>query len=112
MENRAVMEKSPSDYRRITTLFRNNTFKATDFYQLVEKSDLKETQIGNSVNAMEHVWGYFKKTASEKELRRFQKSIKLMREGSMKEKTIKNFLYKLALKNDTGYLLDSYYFDY
>ncbi len=107
-----VMEKSPSYYRSISKLFQNNDFKALDFYRLVEEAINEETRIGNSINALEHVWGYFKNLAEEKDLKKFQKSINLLRDGKIKVSNIKNFLYKLALVYKSEYLINSYFFHY
>lgn len=58
-------------------------------------------------NAVQHVWGYFKKTASEKEKLRF-KTLSAAKEFN--ETAAKGFLLGCPLKYGEPYLLGLYYF--
>ena len=69
-----------------------------------------EDNIGNSVNAAQHIWGYFKNLATEVEKRRFDKLLDQYQNGTGKKQSIKNHLNKLAIKYNSEYLQDSYYF--
>ncbi|MBN2558905.1 MAG: UV DNA damage repair endonuclease UvsE [Clostridia bacterium] len=106
-----IMEKSPNDYNRIRELFNENGYPVVEFYQIVEKALELETKPGNAVNAAQHVWGYFKRQAEPREAARFFRLIEGFASGTVSLRTIKNHLQAMAVKYNTEYLLDSYYFD-
>lgn len=107
----SVLEKSPSNYHAIRQLLKDkNKYQAARFYQLIEDSQEKEEQVGDAVNGLHHVWGYFKKAASEREKSKFLENIKAYEEGKISLTRVKNILKKLALKYKEDYLLDSHYF--
>lgn len=107
----SVLGASQANYNRIRGLLKDkDDYPVEDFYKLIEESlDLQE-DIGSFINAAEHVWGYFKDKADEKEKKRFRKLIDRYKKGEIKSQTIKNFLNKLAIKYDSQYLRESYYF--
>jgi len=106
-----VLESAPSDYVEIRRLLGNkNDYPAIRFYNLIEVALQKQSSIGNSINAALHIWGYFKDTASDKEKSRFLKSIDAYQKEKTSIRTIKNSLWKMAVKYEQSYLLDSYYF--
>lgn len=66
---------------------------------------------GDSLNTALHIWGYFKDIASDREKERFFSNIEKYKEGKISLRTIKNNLWKMAVKYDEPYLLNSYYFN-
>ena len=109
----SVLEKSQSDYLEIRKLFRNkNDYPALEFYNILENAMQKPTDIGNSINAAQHVWGYFKNIATEKEKNDFIKSINNYEQNKTTIIAVKNKLKKMAVKYEQIYLLNSYYFLY
>lgn len=106
-----VLEKSPEEYVKIRKLLRDKKeYPVIDFYNLIESALQKESNVGNSINAAQHVWGYFKDIANEKEKKQFLKNIDEFLRGNISIKTIKNNLWKMAIKYDRDYLINSYYF--
>jgi UV DNA damage endonuclease len=106
-----VLEKSPADYIKIRKLLRNkDNYPAISFYNLIEAALEKETIMGNSLNTAQHIWGYFKDIATNNEKNSFFKSMDKYSAGNGTSKTIKNILWKMAVKYQQTYLLDSYYF--
>ncbi|WP_026885927.1 UV DNA damage repair endonuclease UvsE [Clostridium beijerinckii] len=106
-----VLENSPSNYLEIRKLLKDKTqYPAVKFYNCIEDAMETEITIGNSINAALHVWGYFKKLADDKEKRNFLKSIEDYEEGKISINSIKNKLFKMAVKYNESYLLNSYYF--
>ena len=106
-----VLENSPSDYVEIRKLLNEkDAYPATEFYNLIENALSKEITIGNSINAALHIWGYFKKKATDREKNSFLNNIEKYEQGQTSLKTIKNNLWKMAVKYNQSYLLDSYYF--
>ena len=106
-----VLENSHIDYLEIRKLLKNkNDYIAISFYTLLERALQRESTLGSSINAAQHVWGYFKDIASDKEKNNFLKNIEKFNRGDLSIKRIKNDLYKMAVKYQRSYLLDSYYF--
>lgn len=106
-----VLENSPMCYAEIRKLLRiKKDYPAVAFYNLIEEAMQTEGTIGNSINAALHVWGYFKDTESDQEKSSFLKSIDEYEQGKISIRTVKNNLWKMAVKYQQSYLLDSYYF--
>ncbi|PRR81692.1 UV DNA damage repair endonuclease UvsE [Clostridium vincentii] len=106
-----VLESCPSHYIEIRKLLKDkNEYPAIEMYKLIEDAMKKEIIIGISINAALHVFGYFKKSASDKERISFLKSIEEYRKGALSNKAIKNKLWKMTVKYEQSYLFDSYYF--
>lgn len=107
----SVLEKSKQDYDHIRNLLKNkNEYPAVEFYSIIENTMSKEESPGNALNAVLHVWGYFKETVQEKEKADFF----TLSSGYQNEKVtlaqIKRFLFRLTEKYNQEYLLNSYYF--
>lgn len=107
-----VLEKSPSDYLEIRSLLKDkSSYPAVCFYSIIEAALQKPHETGHSINALQHVWGYFKDIASDKEKESFIKKVQGCQQGKTTVTSIKNVLRKMAVKYEQTYLLDSYYFD-
>jgi len=105
-----MMEKSQECYDKSRQLFNDYEYPSLEFYKLTESCMELTEKTGQAVNAAEHVWGYFKETASEQEKNRFFKLLDGYREGNVKLASVKRSLYRLAKKYDSRYLQESYYF--
>lgn len=106
-----ILENSPENYLEIRKLLRSKEdYPSVLFYNLIEEALKREDIIGNAINAAQHVWGYFKNSSSDKEKDSFLKAIDGFKEGKTSIKTLKNILWKLSIKYNQGYLLNSYYF--
>ncbi len=107
-----VLEKSPAAYRAIRLLLRDKTaYPAVELYRMTEDALQKPTEIGNAVNAAQHVFGYFNKTATAAEKRRFSGLLDKYASGTGRLSPVVNHLHLLAVRYDERYLLESYYFD-
>ena len=106
-----ILEKSAADYQAIRTLLKyKNAYPFREFYSFIEDALAKETQPGAAENAAQHVWGYFKSKATPQERKVFEKKIENYRNGTGSLGTVKRQLFKLAMKYDEKYLLQSLYF--
>lgn len=106
-----VLENSPSNYLEIRNLLKDKgNYPFIRFYNLIEEALETEITLGNSLNALMHVWGYFKNKADEKEKKSFLKSIEDFKQEKITSSTIKKKLWKMAVKYNEVYLLNSYYF--
>lgn len=106
-----ILENSPSNYLEIRKLLKDkDDYPFLRFYNLIEEAMEMEITLGNSLNALMHVWGYFKNKADEKEKKNFLKSIEDFKQEKISLSAIKKKLWKMAVKHNEVYLLNSYYF--
>ena len=107
----AVLERSPAVYQAIRTLLKDKeVYPVQEFYRLIEDALAKETELGSAENAAQHVWGYFKNKATPHEHKAFTKNMENYRKGTGSLATVKRQLFKLAMKYEEKYLLESLYF--
>lgn len=106
-----ILEQAPAVYREIRELLKNRAvYPAAAFYRLIEYALTAEADRGNSVNAAEHVWGYFKNTADEREKKQFFRCLEKLKAGETSSAPCKHMLLHLAQKYRQKYLLASLYF--
>ena len=106
-----ILEKSPAVYQAIRTLLKDKeVYPVQEFYRLIETAFAEEPHPGYVENAAAHVWGYFKKHATEAERRQYEKKLVNYRNGNGTRATLKRHLFRLAQKYESEYLLQSLYF--
>jgi UV DNA damage endonuclease len=106
-----VLEKNPQLYNEIRQLLTVKVgYSRDEFLRLVELALNMDENQGYAVNALQHVWGYFKKVAQPLEKVEFEKKLRDYQSGSVTLSEIKSCLYSLAVTYDRKYLLKSYYF--
>ncbi len=104
-----ILEKSHVDYNKIRKLLKDKKeYPIFEFYNLIDHAMLMEISQGGSINAADHVWGYFKNCANEKEKKRYETLRKKYRTGTLAHK---KFLWQMAMKYQEPYLIQSYYFE-
>ena len=107
----AVLERSPAVYQTIRTLLKDKeAYPVQEFYRLIETAFAKEPHPGYVENAAAHVWGYFKKHATEAERKQYEKNLVNYRNGNGTRATLKRYLFRLVKKYESKYLLQSLYF--
>ncbi len=107
----SVLEHSPSAYLAIRSLLKDkHAYPAKQFYSILEQAMEEPLEMSNAVNALLHVWGYFKSVAQPDEKKRFFSSLDKYKNSTTKLTTVKHQLYMLAHKYEERYLLESYYF--
>ncbi len=107
-----VLAKSPKNYQLIRTLLNDKrSYPVELFYRLVDEALNTPSDFGHEVNALEHIWGYFKTCATETERRRFEKLLEEFKNTGTSLPSLKNHLYKLATVHHENYLLQAYYFN-
>ena len=107
----AILEKSPAIYQAIRTLLKDKeAYPVLEFYRLIDTAFTEEIRPGYAENAAAHVWGYFKKQATDAERKKYEKNIANFRNGTGTLATLKRQLFKLAEKCESDYLLQSLYF--
>ena len=107
----AVLERSPAVYQTIRTLLKDKeAYPVQEFYRLIETAFAEEPHPGYVENAAAHVWGYFKKHATEAERKQYEKNLVNYRNGNGTRATLKRYLFRLVKKYESKYLLQSLYF--
>ncbi|MER2227601.1 MAG: UV DNA damage repair endonuclease UvsE [Carnobacterium sp.] len=107
----SVLERSPKLYDDIRQLLKDkSSFPVLDFYRLLDQAIVMEVTTGTAVNAASHVYGYFKKDATEKEKAGFLKQLEKVEQANGSIKALKKILWNLAVLYNQPYLLQSYYF--
>lgn len=107
----SVLERSPKLYDGIRQLLKDkSSFPVLDFYRLLDQAIVMEVTTGTAVNAASHVYGYFKKDATEKEKAGFLKQLEKVEQANGSIKALKKILWNLAVLYNQPYLLQSYYF--
>lgn len=106
-----VLENSPRIYQEIRELLKDkSSYPVIEFYKLLDQALNTAPTPGTSVNALEHVWGYFKDIADDKERAWYSKTIKSASADSLSLGAIKRRLWTMVEKYDEKYLKNSYYF--
>ena len=107
----AILERSPAIYQAIRTLLKDKkAYPVEEFYRLIDTVFAAETHPGYAENAAAHVWGYFKKQATEAERKQYERDLTNYRSGTGTLVILKRHLFKLAEKYESEYLLQSLYF--
>lgn len=105
-----VMAHSQQHYNQIRLLFKDNHFLAesyVEFKQLVEEALATEQTVGSFSNAVQHVWGYFKKSATNGEKLTFQRKLFDYQAGIESSEGLLSYLRQLAIAYEKTYLLSS-----
>jgi len=106
-----VLESSPSLYQNIRTLLqKKDTYPAIPFYEMIEKAMQTEPSMGQTLNAIDHVWGYFTHLATENEKMRYKGLRDTVNTKKHGIKNLKSFLWMLTKQYQLDYLLHSYFF--
>ncbi|MGX7245877.1 YbgA family protein [Enterococcus quebecensis] len=102
-----VLSKSQQDYRGIRKLFADDTWneeKEQAFHSYLHHALAEPAKKENLLNAYQHVWGYFKKKATEDEHEQYQNLIDTF---SLEQDELLPFLKGLTVKYQESYLLQS-----
>lgn len=110
-----VLEHSPKAYNEIRGLLKDkSSYPATVFYRWIESAQKERLEYGRVINALQHVWGYFREVTVAKEEKQYEKLVARL-EASEDDfehqlELLKRFILKLAFQYEIQYLIDSLYF--
>lgn len=106
-----VLEKDPVIYQKIRTLLKDKIHPDEMLFDsLIQEALNQEDRLGRQLNALHHVWGYFKNIATQEEKAEFEHKLCLWDLHEIQCDQLKQVLYTLALKYKVDYLLNSSYF--
>lgn len=102
-----VLSKSQQDYKKIRGLFSDHHWTAEKeqlFQDYVKHALAAPASRGNSLNAYQHIWGYFKNKATESERATYEQ---LLASYSLAQDELRPFLQTLTQKYNDTYLKQS-----
>ncbi|MHA8137638.1 YbgA family protein [Lactobacillaceae bacterium Scapto_B20] len=102
-----VMKHSQQAYNQIRILARDNDWtveKQTEYQQILQRASQQMPTKATLTTAYQHVWGYFKKIATDGERQTY---VKLLNQLTADDDQLGPFLVQLTNKYDVKYLLDS-----
>ncbi|SHJ15560.1 UV DNA damage repair endonuclease UvsE [Parasporobacterium paucivorans] len=105
-----VLENSQEKYNQIRKMLKDKECSPVSFYSVLEEALDMQGNAGSFINAAQHVWGYFKDHADEMEREKFKKAMVSFQRGDLPLSAIKKYMWKLSVKYQEEYLLNSYYF--
>ena len=106
-----IMAHSMPAYNKVRGMFKNDqVVNVVEFYEAIDETLKIEATPRSHINAMDHVWGYFKKQCTPLELKSYLDKRESFRNQDTDHKPVIRHLSKLAQKYEKGYLLQSYYF--
>lgn len=107
----AILEHSKEHYDKIRLLLRDKTSYPVDkFYEMLEEALQLPITNRASINAFDHVWGYFKRCATPSEKEAYKNNKNAYRNGTFTRMEWKQSLWELTLKYQEPYLKESYFF--
>jgi len=112
MNKYSVLAKSNAIYLEIRELLKNKTNDISNAYlDLIQKAYSMPDNVGEMINAYYHVFGYFKKNSTISEKQTFLELTDNFSKNTVIDSEVKEFLYGLAKKYNSKYLLKSRYFN-
>ncbi|MCW1927930.1 YbgA family protein [Bhargavaea beijingensis] len=105
-EKYRVMYHSQAHYGRIREILKGNPSFA-DIESLIGEAVRTRPTPGSVRNAVQHMWGYFKRQADEGERQAYLRLLDGFSAGSVREEELLCFIRQLAEKYRVGYLLNS-----
>ena len=102
-----VLSKSHKVYLEIREYLKEKEVDITHLNQKIEKVREMEESKKDFSNAILHVWGYFKKEASEIEKQEFFKRLEEYMDGKNSQKSVIEYINVLLKKYPNKYLQES-----
>ena len=106
----AVLERSHTAYLTIRAQFAQGTVTPLSFYEACDAALEAPITAKGAVNAAQHVWGYFKTTATPAERNRFNTLQEALAHDATVAPRMKRFLLQCVERTGQPYLQESYYF--
>lgn len=100
-----VMSHSENSYRFIKKVLRE--IPLAELTQLIEEAKNTPRTKGSVTNTYQHIWGYFKKQATEEEKSKTFKLLNEFQKGCKQDEALWTWLASLAVKYIQPYLLQS-----
>lgn len=107
-----VMERSYKKYKNISKNIGLNMYTYDMFTAEIDSICKLEPVKSQSINTLQHIWGYFKKNASKEDKNVFLMYLEKYVNDEIELYKVKTVLKEYAIKYESSYLLNSYYFDY
>lgn len=107
-----VMARSQQHYDKLRVMFKNNQeVDVISFYEMIDELRDDPLNPKAQLNALLHVWGYFKKQATTQEKERFIRYQSNLSGDITTFDVARKYLRQLSKKYEISYLTQSYYFE-
>lgn len=106
-----VMERHYNDYKSLSRDIGGGEFSAKYLSERLAEYLERPVESKAVINTFNHVWGYFKKLASQDERDHAFSLMDQYQEDQVSSIKVKTYFLELAKKYQVTYLLDSHYFD-
>lgn len=100
-----VMSHSENAYRLIQKSITDLSLE--ELFEHIEQAKTHRRTKGSVTNTYQHIWGYFKKQATEKEKIKTFKLLDEFQTGKIRDEILWTWLASLAVKYEQQYLLQS-----
>ncbi len=100
-----VMSHSENSYRFIKKVLKE--INLSNLSKLIEEAKNNSRTIGSVTNTYQHIWGYFKRRATEEEKNRTFNLLDEFQKGNVQDDVLWVWLANLAVKYEQSYLLQS-----
>lgn len=105
-----VMARSQKSYNKLRVMFKDG-ITIDEFTLIIDELATVKPTVQTMTNAAYHVFGYFKKVATDSEKKSFLQLLADYEVGKVNANALLENLHQLAIKYQIKYLLDSYFFD-
>ena len=105
-EKYLVMYHSQNHYNQIREILKTDC-DLKDIKRLIEEAKRTKPTKGSIINTYQHMWGYFKKYATDEEKALYQQKQQDFSENQLSEEALLEFIRSLAEKYNVKYLLNS-----
>nr|WP_169333489.1 YbgA family protein [Streptococcus didelphis] len=102
-----VLSKSPQNYYKIRNYLKNDLVSLVEVEQLIRSAQALEENRHYVFTAFQHIWGYFKKKASQPEKENFLTKLDAYHNGAAEQSEIINEVRRLLIKYPNSYLENS-----
>lgn len=107
-----ILEHNHKLYLEIRELLKDKTsYPVEEFYRLIDTALNEEVNFKSFENGANHVWGYFKELATDKEKNKYFMYLDKVKLGKYKQETLKKYLLSLSFKYNVDYISSSLYAD-
>ena len=106
-----VLSKSQKIYKEIREYLKTDTANPDELKLLIDKALKLDENKSEIINALQHIWGYFKNSAGKDEKTHFFNLISRYKENKIDKNEVLSYLSTLLKKYPNKYLEDSTIFN-
>ena len=105
-EKYLVLSKSQNIYKQIREYLKNEP-KLERLKDMIKAAKMLPENRMETINAFQHMWGYFKKEAGAEEKKKFMELLADYQSGNIEKEEVVRYIKVLLIKYPNHYLLNS-----